>query len=300
MHQVLFTLCMFGFNFYKRFILFCHEFDRREIAWNIYSMIILLLIVTKVSRRIGIFQTQVHGMVIFVYSLATVWCVQRLAHFIACFIDSTMWSKFRKFVTSYQEYIDMYMKGEPAVKNSAYVFAAIFWILVLSLTTLDAYCHHLHGEDNIFWPFEKGTYFTVAVDVMNTIAITCLYAIWFGIALITCYCLMHKYEIINVEINLYGQDSGALFQQVESFLLCHLQVSRLINKFDGFFSLHPTVDVTCTLSMSFLQLYGIIWDTFLRKDVAAILTALLWVCMVFRRVLVEIYSASLLNEAVSG
>ena len=122
MYPVLFTLCMFGINFHKRFILFCHEFDRREIAWNIYSMIILLLIVTKISRWIGIFQTQVHRMVIFVYSLATVWCVQRMAH----------------------------LKGEPAVKNSAYVLAAIFWILVLGLTTLDAYCHHLHGEDNIF------------------------------------------------------------------------------------------------------------------------------------------------------
>ena len=42
MSPVLLTLSVFGINFHKRFILFCHQFNRCEIAWTIYSMVILL------------------------------------------------------------------------------------------------------------------------------------------------------------------------------------------------------------------------------------------------------------------
>ena len=303
MYPVLFTLSVFGMNFHKRFILFCRQFNRREIAWSIYSMIVLLLVATNVCRWLSNVQIQVHGMQKFLYSITALWSVQCVVHFVAFCIESTMLSQFRKFVIAYHEYTDKYKIGMPAAKTSVYVSVAIYWIVVLCLTTLDAYCTHLFGDHSLRWPFEKSTYFVVAVDVMNILVKTYLYALWFGITLITCYissCLRHEYEIIIVEIvHLYEQESDSVYQQLESFRLRHLEVCRLIKKFDGFFSLHLTVDVTCSLAMSFLQLYTFIWDSTLWNHVTAILMALLWFCLAFGKVLLQIYFASLLNEAVS-
>ena len=306
MYPVLFTLSVFGINFHKRFILFCRQFDRREIAWSTYSMIVLLLVATNVCRWLGNFQNRVHMIHKFLYSITALWSMQCMVHFIAFFIESTMLSQFRKFVTAYHKYIDKYKIGVSAAKTNAYVFVVIYCIVVLSLTTLDAcmYYEHMYGDYSLRWPFKKRAYFVVAVDVMNTTVITYLYAIWFGIPLITCYissCLRHEYEIINVEIvHLYEKESDSLYQQLESFRLRHLEVCRLIKKFDGFFWLHLTVDVTCTLAVSFLQLYVIIWDTTLWNHVTTTLTSLSWFCFALGKVLLQIYFASLLNEAVSG
>ena len=115
----------------------------------------IVMVVTNVTRWMGVFQTQVSRNHLFYYLIETVWPVQCMVHYITFFVEYTMLFKFRKFVTSYQEYIDTYRIGMIARKNSAYVWAAVYWIVVFSTSTLDAYFGLSHIDGNHLWPFNS-------------------------------------------------------------------------------------------------------------------------------------------------
>ena len=304
MHPILFTLNICGINSQKSFVPFCYESDRRKIAWSIYNAVVLLLVVTTVCRWMGVFQTERAELHVIFDAHTTIWAAECMFHFVFFFVESSVFSHFKTFLRSYQEYVDKYRMGVISVKHFACVCVALYWVFLSMVTVSDTFFDYLYlgNSSQFMWPLDNESDFTMLVAVINRACILYLFAMWFGITLIICFiciCLKHEFEYINDEIKeLSSRDPECFFQRLEHFRHRHFLVCKLIQNFDTLFSLHLAIDVICTLAEACLILYVLIWDRSIDDGVETS-TIALWICMALGKTVVQLFFASLLNEAVS-
>ena len=302
------TFNILGINFHKGFLLFCYQSNRSELLWSIYCTFVLLLIVTNVGRWLGVFHVPSNSLLLIFYTQTSVWALQCMLHYMTFFVDSAIFSNFRAFLNSYQQYIDEY--GSTAVqemvslKNITRRYVAIYWVVLLIFMAANTHFQlsYLCGYRQYIWPLDKHDNLIMALRVMNVVATSYLLSMWLLITLITCaFCsyFAHEYEIINKEIEKSSVDLEYFSPQLEHFRRKHFEVCKLIKKFDSFFTLHLAGDVVCALGVSCLLLYGILWNTSLRDDVEATVVASLFLCLSLGKVLLQFLFAGFLNEAVS-
>ena len=304
MNPLFFTFTIMGLHFHKGFVLFCYQLNRSEASWSIYSTILVLLIVTNVSRWLGVFNVPRESLQLIFDIQTSVWAIQCLTHYLVFFVDSVKFSHFRTFLNSYQEYIDEYRMGVTPIKDTSYRYVAIYWAVVSLFVALNICFGVLYssGSDQYMWPFDTNYEYIMVVHVMNVIVMNYLIAMWLVIPLITCVfcsCFVREYKIINREIEKSSEDLEYCSEQLEHFRRQHFEVCKLIKRFDKFFSLHLAGDVACSLGIYCLLLYGLLWNGTLKNkgEVTAMIS--LFVCMPFGKVLLHFLFAGLLNEAVS-
>ena len=304
MNPVLYTLSVFGINLHRNFEYPCHKTSVANVVWCVYSTVVLLFLVTNFCRFMGVFQQDNSTELHLIFNIQSILFMgQNVGHHTVFYIKFLISSKFSAFLTSYQEYADEYKTEIISIKRVAHKCVAVYGCLLLLHVAFDTHYIFVDATYNaiIHWPLHENNKFKIVMELIYTVFVLLVSAIWFGTTLITCFvsiCLMNEYKAINREMLKLSHSD--FLRQLDHYRRRHYKVGNLTGLFNKFISLQFAIDASCDLTQCCLVLYELIWDPDINNVTEYTMIYVAWVTIIIAKVIIVFFCAGILNDYVSS